>query len=261
MKRFAKKTALLLVLVIALTALFSVYASAEAADSVKNVTGKIGGYIDDIKDQFRFINDWLKGLLGDFAGYLILVVAVLLLVECFVSYRLLKVNTFIFGAYLGFACGLLGYTHLTAVMNVPGEYIKWIIAGLLALIFGFLFTAINRVGVVILTVAYTFITVTDWTDNLITQIVVTAVVLVLSVIFFRYIFIGASSIFCAHKGLTMLFSLATTSLSPISDIIAKIEPTQYLPGAPAKYVTLGIALVIAFFGILVQCKLLRRKKY
>lgn len=260
MKHFAKKSVLLLVLIIALTALLSVYASAEAADDVQKVTGKVQGYLNDIKAQFTVIRDGMKGLLGNYAGYMTLAMAVILLVECFVSYKLLKVSTFIAGAYLGFACGLVGYGHLTAVMNVPGDYIKWIVAGLVALILGFLFTAINRVGVIIVTVAFVFLKVSDWTDKLVVQIIVTAAALVLLVIFFRYIFIGVSSAAAAYYGLKLLFSVGAMDLSPVSGVIAKIDPVQYLPGAPAKYVMYAVAALIAFFGILVQCKALRNRK-
>ena len=119
MNKSAQKIAFMLLMIVVLAAIFSVTAfaadGAEASssmDKVNQITDKVAQYSSDIKAQLKELNEKVKGLLGSAAEYLPLVLGVLLLLECFFGYKLLGLQMFLAGGYIGFAVGLIGYTHL-----------------------------------------------------------------------------------------------------------------------------------------------------
>ena len=261
-----KKLALFLVLAMMLTLVFSVTAFAQAAEEggaeggaekvslVTKVTEKVRGYAKDIKDQFSILNNSVKDMLGKHAQYITLALGVLLLLECFFGYRLLGLQMFLAGAYVGMASGLLGFIHLTvnAGVNVPGDYVKWVIAGLCAVVFALLFMALKKAGIVIFIGVYAFIELAQYTNNIFVQAAITAVIVLLSVFFFKYIFIHASSIYGGVKGALLIFG------APV--VAGVVDLSKFLvntPKAPAFYV----GLLIAFFGVFVQLKLAKRRRF
>lgn len=257
-----KKLALFLVLAMMLTLVFSVTAFAQAAAEggaedvslVTKVTERVRGYAKDIKAQFSILNDSVKGMLGENAQYITLVLGVLLLLECFFGYRLLGLQMFLAGAYVGLASGLLGFIHLTvnAGVNVPGDYVKWVIAGLCAVVFALLFMALKKAGIVIFIGVYAFIELAQYTNNIIIQAAITAVIVLLSVFFFKYIFIHASSIYGGVKGAMLI--LGAPIVAGVVDLSKFLVNT---PKAPAYYV----GLLIAVFGVFVQLKLAKRRRF
>ena len=256
-----KKLALFLILAMMLTALFSVTVFADAAeggeettDLIAEITGKISQYAKDIKSQFSTLNDTVKGLIGSFASYLPLIMGGLLLLECFFGYKLLGLQMFLAGTYVGLAAGLLGFVHLTetAGVNVPGDYVKWVIAFLCAIVFALLFMALKKAGLVVFFGVFSFMKLVDYTNDIIVQAAITGVIVLLSIFFFKYIFIHVTSIYCGVKG-TMLI-LSSSLVAGVVDL------GKYLVNTP-KEPTYYAGLLIAFFGVLIQLKLATRKKF
>lgn len=254
-----KKLALFMVLALMLTAMFSVSAFAateggEEADLVAKISAKISQYAKDIKEQFSGLNTTIKNLIpADFVDYLPLVLGALLLLECFFGYKLLGLQMFLAGAYVGLASGLLGFVHLTqtAGVNVPGDYVKWVIAALCAVVFALLFMALKKAGLVIFIGVYAFVELAAYTNNIIVQAAITAVIVLLSIFFFKYIFIHVTSLWGGIKGATLIFS------APL--VAGAVDLSKYLintPKAPAYYV----GLLIAFFGVFVQLKLAKKRR-
>ena len=253
-----KKLALFMVLALMLAAMFSVSAFAaaeggEEAGLVEQISAKVSQYAKDIKAQFSGLNTTIKGLLGSIADYLPLIFGGLLLLECFFGYRLLTHQMFFAGAYVGLACGFLGFVHLTetAKVAVPGDYVKWVIAALCAIVFALLFMALKKAGLVIFIGVYAFIELAAYTNSIVIQAAITAVIVLLSIFFFKYIFIHVTSLWGGIKGATMIFS------APL--VAGAVNLGNYLvntPKAPAYYV----GLLIAFFGVFVQLKLAKKRR-
>lgn len=254
-----KKFVLFLILSMLLMSLFSVcaFAQAEGGEGSENsivdkVTDKVTQYAGDIKAQFSTLNDGVKNLLGGVAEYLPLAIGALLLIECFFGYKLLGLQMFLAGAYIGMASGLLGFTHLVAKVNVPGDYVKWIVAGLCAIVFALLFMALKKVGLVVFIGVFSFMKLVDYTDNIIVQAALAAVIVLLSICFFKYIFIHATSIFGAVKGVQMIFAVPL-----VANVVDLSKYLVNTPKAPAYYV----GLLVAFFGVFVQFKLAKKKRF
>ena len=193
-------------------------------------------------------------MLGESVSFIGILMGVLLLLECFFGYKWLGFQMFIAGAYVGVACGLLGFVHLTvnAGVNVPGDYVKWVIAGLCAVVFALLFMALKKAGLVIFMGVYAFVNLAPYTNSLVIQIALTAIIVLLSIFFFKYIFIHFTSLWGATKGMTLIFGS-----SLVSGIVNLENFIVNTPKAPAYY----LGLLIAFFGVLAQLKMAKRKRF
>lgn len=252
MKHVAKKIVLLLLMTMVMTAMLSVYASAASAaeDSISNITTKVAQYGNDIKEQLKEVNEMIKGKMGGFAGYAGLIVGVLLILECFLSYKLLGFQMFVAGAYVGFAAGLLGYTHLTNLVALPGEYFKWIIAGMVAVIMALIFMWLKKAGLVLFIGLYAFVQLAQHTTNVTVHLAITALIVLLSVFYFRYIFIHATALAGGIWGAKKIFASSLLASVDLSTLIinTRFEPTVY------------IGLLIAFIGAFVQLKVVDGKR-
>ena len=274
MKRSAK-WALFLVLTLLLTSVCCVFATAEAPaessestesshaapEKVTEVTNKISGYVNDIRAQFSVMKDKILGLLGEAAVYVSLGIVVLWLLECFFGYPLVKLQMFLAGAYIGFAIGMLGYVHLTVIAGVklPGDYFEWIIAGLIAIICAFLFLFLNKAGLVLFATAFAYVKAATFTDNFIVQIIIAAVVLLLSIFFFKYAFCFAVSYFGGTQAVKVFFGITEF------EFISKIDPARFFSGLSADRVHLFLGLLLAFLGVITQLCIAqaakRKKRY
>ncbi|MBO5788457.1 MAG: hypothetical protein J6R42_00770 [Clostridia bacterium] len=257
MNKSAQKIAFMLLMIVVLAAIFSVTAfaadGAEASssmDKVNQITDKVAQYSSDIKAQLKELNEKVKGLLGSAAEYLPLVLGVLLLLECFFGYKLLGLQMFLAGGYIGFAVGLIGYTHLLSADILMPEPTKWVLAGVLAILMALLFMALKKAGLVIFAGVFAFVKLANYTDKLVVQVALTAVVVVLSIFFFKYLFIHTTSLYGGTKGMMLIMS--SSLVSGMVDLNKFVINT---PKEPAFY----LGLLVAFFGIFAQLKMAKKK--
>ena len=252
MKHIAKKVVLLLLMTMVLTALFSVYASAAATteDSVTNLTTKVAQYGKEIKEQLKNINKMIEGKMGGFAAYAGLAIGVLLILECFFSYKLLGFQMFLAGIYVGFASGLLGYTHLTKIVALPGTYFQWIIAGMVAIIMALIFVWLKKAGLVLFIGLYAFAQLAQFTTSVTVHMALTGLIILLSIFYFKYIFIPVTSLIGGVWGAKKI--LASSLLASL-ELDTLFVNTRY---EPAVY----LGLLIAFFGMFIQLKVAAKKR-
>ena len=250
MKNMARKFLLLFTVVVVLTSLLSVSASALSVD---DVTGAITEHTDKIKAQFDVIRDLIQGFLANWQDYVDLVLVALLLIECFFGYKLLGPQLFLAGAYLGVAGGLYVFELLIKSVNVPQgseDIVKWIIAAVIGIIMALLLCALKRAGMIIFLGAYSFIHLGKYTgDNLIVRVAITALVVVLAIFFLKYLFIFLASCWSGVKAIEILFA---------SFLLKNVDLGKYLmntPKAPVYY----IGILVAFLGMFVQYKMLKKK--
>lgn len=251
MKNTAKKLLTVMMVALMLSAVFGVYASAITAGEAAQKADEI--FLDDIKGHIDWLNTKIKGLYESFADYMPLVFGALLLILSFFGYKLLKPLNLLGGLYLGFVVGLWLFAFLSEKMVMPGDFVKWILGGLLAIILGLLCAALNKASIVVFFTAYAFyFAANQLSDNLVVCVAVAALVLVLSIFLFKYVFVHILTLKCATFGIKQIFS------APL--VANAIDFEKFFTIASRDTVVLYIGLLVAIFGILTQLKLARRKR-
>lgn len=253
MKNTARKFLLFFLVVVVLTSLFSVAASALSVD---DITGKVTEHTNKLKLQFDVINDLVMGFLSNWQNIVDLVVAALLLLVCFFGYKLLGPMLFLAGAYLGVAGGLYLFEMLGVWgVNVPEgseSIVKWVIAAVVGIILSLLLCALKKVGMIIFLACFSFIKLGEYTnDNLIVRTAITAAIVVLCIFFFKYFFIAAAAYWAGTKSMHYLFG---------SFLLKNIQLGDYLSGTP-KDPVFYVGLLVAFLGMFVQYKSLKKNRY
>ncbi|MFA5562471.1 MAG: hypothetical protein WDA00_07540 [Eubacteriales bacterium] len=232
-----------------MTSLVSIYA---AAASVDDIIVKAESYLGDIKAQLIVTRDLVNDLIGKVeivADYIFVVVAALCLLVVFLGYKLRKLLYFIAGLVGGFAVGLFLFELLTTSMSLP-DWLKWVAAGLLAVIGAFLLKFLARVAVVIAIGVYAFIRLGTYTDTLLVRAAITAAVVVLALFLYKAVFI---------HGIAYLAGVKCAQAVLGSELLSSLDLTKYVVGVNEAKLVLYVGILLAILGVWVQYSTTRRR--